>query len=186
MNKPYLHRPGIDMVFWRKKFCDPLSDILFTLLGQTWCLKWSLKDGTKKDVLKSDNKYKTLPEAQRTQDIESKTWIISKSWNECKFQFSTLNIPPLPGNHLSHLVHLPVILLAHHHLNDNRYLPMVQQHILSPTWLQLTSTPAPIFRATPVPPPCRPPWWSPSPHWARPPSIRWQPSTPNCPIGIIS
>ena len=24
----------------------------------------------------------TLPEAQRTQDIESKTWIISKSWNK--------------------------------------------------------------------------------------------------------
>ena len=96
----------------------------------------------------------TLPEAQRTQDIESKTWIISKSWNECKLQFSTLSLPPLPGNHLSHFVHLPVILLAHHHLNDNRYLPMVQQHIFSPTWSQLTSTPAPIFRATPVPPPC--------------------------------
>ena len=131
------------------------------------------------------NIIKTLPEAQRTQDIESKTWIISKSWNECKFQFSTFSLPPLPGNHLSHLVHLPVILLAHHHLNDNRYLPMFQQHILSPTWSQLTSTPAPIFRATPVPPPCRPPWWSPSPYWARPPS-KWQPSTQNCPIGIIS
>ena len=130
--------------------------------------------------------WKTLPEAQRTQDIESKTWIISKSWNECKLQFSTLSLAPLPGNQLSHLVHLPVILLAHHHLNDNCYLPMFQQHILLPTWSQLTSTPAPIFRATPVPPPCRPPWWSPSPHWARPPSIRWQPSTPNCPIGIIS
>ena len=33
---------------------------------------------------------KTLPEAQRTQDIETKTWIISKTWNKCKFQFSTL------------------------------------------------------------------------------------------------
>ena len=87
----------------------------------------------------------TLPEAQWTQDIEYKTWIISKRWNRCKFQFSTLSLPPLPGNHLSHLVHLPVILLAHHHLNDNRYLPMFQQHILLPTW-------------------------SPSPHWARPPS----------------
>ena len=32
----------------------------------------------------------------------------------------------------------------------NRYLSMSQQHILSPTWSQLTSTPAPIFRATPV------------------------------------
>ena len=56
--KPYLHRPGIDMVFWRKKFCDPLSDLLFTLLGQTWWPKWSLKDWTKKDVLKSDEKIK--------------------------------------------------------------------------------------------------------------------------------
>ena len=91
---------------------------------------------------------KTLPEAQRTQDIESKTWIISKSWNECKFQFSTLSPPPLPGNHLCHLVHLPVILLAHHHLNDNRYLPMFQQHILSPTWSQLTSSNIPCSSCT--------------------------------------
>ena len=90
----------------------------------------------------------TLPEAQRTQDIESKTWIISKSWNECKFQFSTLSPPPLPGNHLCHLVHLPVILLAHHHLNDNRYLPMFQQHILSPTWSQLTSSNIPCSSCT--------------------------------------
>ena len=42
--------------------------------------------------------FKTLPEAQRTQDIESKTWIISKSGNKCKFQFSTFSPPPLPGN----------------------------------------------------------------------------------------
>ena len=72
-----------------------------------------------------------MPEAQRTQDIESKTWIISKSWNECKFQFSTFSLPPLPGNHLSHLVHLPVILLAHHHLNDNRY-HVTEQYSKSP------------------------------------------------------
>ena len=50
--KPYLHSPGIDMVFWRKKFCDPMSDVLFTLLGQTWCLKWSLMDWTKKYIKK--------------------------------------------------------------------------------------------------------------------------------------
>ena len=30
-------------------------------------------------------------------------------------------------------VHTLVILHAHHHLNDNCYLPMVQQHMLSPT-----------------------------------------------------
>ena len=58
LNKPYLHWPGIDMVFWRKKFFDPLSDLLFTLLGQKVCPKWSLKDWTEKDVLKSDEKYK--------------------------------------------------------------------------------------------------------------------------------
>ena len=76
-----------------------------------------------------------------------------------------------------HLVHLPAILLAHHHLNDNHYLPMVQQHILSPTWSQLTSSNIP----------CRPPspWWPPSPHWAQPPS-KWRPPTHNCPIDIIS
>ena len=153
-------------------FCITISKVLSEWVSE-WVSEWQ------GHLLSCSGQLKTLPEAQRTQDIESTTWIISKSWNECKFQFSTLNPPPLPGNHL------PVILLAHHHLNDNRYLPMFQQHILSPTWSQLTSTPAPIFRTAPVPPPCRPPWWSPSPHWARPPS-KWQPSTPNCPIGIIS
>ena len=49
---------GIDMVFWRKKSSDPMSDILFTFLGQTWCPKWSLKDWTKKDVLRNDEKIK--------------------------------------------------------------------------------------------------------------------------------
>ena len=90
-----------------------------------------------------------LPEAQWTQDIESKTWMISKSRNECKFQFSTLNILPLPGNHLSHLEHLPVILLAHHHLNDNDKVDqLVRQHILSPTWSQLTSSNIPCSSYT--------------------------------------
>ena len=86
---------------------------------------------------------------------------------------STLSLPPLLGNHLSHLVHLPVILLAHHHLNENRYLPM---HCSNNIYCRQNdhSSPAPIFHATPVPPP----WWS-------PPS-KWQPSTSNCPIGIIS
>ena len=55
IEKPYLHWPGMDMVFM---FCDPISDVLFTLLGQTWCLKWSLKDWTEKDALKTDEKYK--------------------------------------------------------------------------------------------------------------------------------
>ena len=78
-------------------------------------------------VASKEQRYlgKTLPEAQRS----PKLGIISKSWNESKFQFSTFSLPALPGDHLSRLVHLPVILLAHHHLNDNRYLPMVQQHI---------------------------------------------------------
>ena len=65
--------------------------------------------------------------------LSPKLELYLKAETKCKFQFSTLSPPPLPGNHLCHLVHLPVILLAHHHLNDNRYLPMSQQHILSPT-----------------------------------------------------
>ena len=97
---------------------------------------------------------KTLPESQRTQDIESKTWIISKRWNKCRFQFSTLSLPPLLGNHLSHLVHLPVILFAHHHLNDNCYLPMHCSHNIYCRQND-HSSPAPIFHATPVPPPCQ-------------------------------
>ena len=67
--------------------------------------------------------YKTLLEAQRTQDIEFKTWIVSKSWNKSKFQLSTFSLPALPGDHLSHLA-----LLAHigldHHVNDN-YQPQI-------------------------------------------------------------
>ena len=101
-------------------------------------------------IEKLEKKLKqTLPEAQRTQDIESKTWIISKRWNKCRFQFSTLSLPPLLGNHLSHLVHLPVILLAHHHLNENRYLPMhCSNNILSPKWSQLTSSNIPCNSCT--------------------------------------
>ena len=37
-------------------------------------------------------------------------------------------------------------------------------YILSPLWSQ---TPAPTSHATPAPP-CRPPWWPPSPYWASP------------------
>ena len=47
---------------------------------------------------------------------------------------------------------------------------IVQLHILLPTWSQLTSTPSPTFHVTPVPPPCRPPWWPLILHWAPPAS----------------
>ena len=40
-----------------------------------------------------------------------------------KSRVSTFSLCPLLGDHLSHLVHLPVVLLIHHHLNDNHHLP---------------------------------------------------------------
>ena len=86
---------------------------------------------------------KTLPEAQRTQGIESLTQIITHGKNysrgEMKYMSDyknqawslklekssvrTISLCPLFGDHLFHLVHLPVVLLVHHHLNDNHHLP---------------------------------------------------------------
>ena len=42
------------------------------------------------------------------------------------FDFITLSLPPLNGDHLYHLGHLPVILLVHHHLNDTIAYPKAQ------------------------------------------------------------
>ena len=39
-----------------------------------------------------------------------------------KNSFSTFSRCPPLGDHLSHLIHLPAILLVHHHLNDNHHL----------------------------------------------------------------
>ena len=67
-------------------------------------------------------RYETFPEAQRTQAIESEIWI-SEAKTNTKSRFSTFSLPPLLGDHLSHLVHLPVILFVHHHLNDTHHMP---------------------------------------------------------------
>ena len=56
--------------------------------------------------------WKTLPEEQRTQDIESKTWIFSAAKTNTNSNFIPFSLPPLLDDHLSHLVHVPVILLA--------------------------------------------------------------------------
>ena len=166
-----LYRSGVDMFFCNICFKNFWTDWYGIYACKIWisCLKFCWKQ-------------QTLPEAQRTQDIESKTWIISKSRNECKFQFYTLNIPPSLVTTFSTLCTSPSsyspttisMTTVTSQCSNNIYC---RQHD--------HSSPAPIFRAAPIPPPCRPPWWSPSPHWARPPS-KWQPSTSNCPISIIS
>ena len=78
------------------------------------------------------------PEAQQTQDIASETWIISASKMDNESSFSTFSLCPLFGDHLSHLV-----LLVHHHLNDNHHLSngpttyFVANMITAPNSLQL-------------------------------------------------
>ena len=99
---------------------------------------------------------KLLPEAQRTQAIESETWIISAAKINTNFRYSTFNLPLLLGDHPSHLVHLPVIQLVHHHLNDTDHLPngpTTYTYCRPPPW---SLTPPPTFHATPAPP-CRSP-----------------------------
>ena len=63
-------------------------------------------------------------------------WIIFAAKAK-KFNVSTFSLCTLLGDHLSHLVHLPVVLLVH--LNDMTIItyPIAQQPILSPTWSQL-------------------------------------------------
>ena len=78
------------------------------------------------------------PEAQQTQDIASETCIISASKMDNESSFSTFSLCPLLGDHLSHLV-----LLVHHHLNDNHHLSngpttyFVANMITAPNSLQL-------------------------------------------------
>jgi len=105
--------------------------------------------------MKYNSDYKTLPEAQRTQGIESITQIIThgkkyfrgemkymsdyknQAWSIKleKSSVRTISLCPLLGDHLFPLVYLPVVLLTHYHFNDNHHLPnaMAQQPILSPT-----------------------------------------------------
>ena len=70
--------------------------------------------------------------ARGTTDPESKTWIISSAKRNTNSRFSTFSFPPPQsfGDHLSYLVHLPVILLVHHYLNHH-LTKMAQQPILS-------------------------------------------------------
>ena len=119
---------------------------------------------------------KTLPEAQRTQGIESITQIITHGKNYLRYEMKymsdyiviyqnqawslklekssvrTISLCPLLGDHLFHLVHLPVVLLVHHHLNDNHHLSNGPT-----TYIVANMITAPIFPAA-LAPPCRPPW----------------------------
>ena len=69
-----------------------------------------------------------------------------------KNSFSTLSLCPFLGEHLSHLanVHLPVVLLVHHHLNDNHHLPngpityIVANMITAPTCNFCKTLPTPL------------------------------------------
>ena len=113
-----------------------------------------------------------MPEAQRTQGIESITQIIThgkkyfrgemkymsdyknQAWSLKleKSSVRTISLCPLLGDHLFPLVYLPVVLLIHHHLNDNHHLPNGPT-----TYIVTNMITAPIFPAT-LAPPCRPPW----------------------------
>ena len=110
--------------------------------------------------------HKTLPEAQQTQGIESITQIIThgekhdrsemKYMNDYKNQTwslklekssaRTISLCPLFGEHL------PVVLLVHHHLNDNHHIPNGPT-----TYIVANMITAPTFPAT-LAPTCRPPW----------------------------
>ena len=50
---------------------------------------------------------------------------MNQAWSQKleKSSVRTISFCPLLGDHLFHLVHLPVVLLIHHHLNDNHHLP---------------------------------------------------------------
>ena len=68
-----------------------------------------------------------------------------------KSSVRTISLCPLFGDHLFHLVHLPVVLLIHHHLNDMTIITFPTTYIVA------NMITAPIFPAT-LAPPCQPPW----------------------------
>ena len=138
-------------------------------------IKMRQKEGNEEEEKAKDSYKKiveTLPEAQRAQGIESITQIIThgkkyfrgemkymsdyknQAWSIKleKYSVRTISLCPLLGDHLFHLVHLPVVLLIHHHLNDNHHLPNGP-----PTYIVANMITAPIFPAA-LAPPCRPPW----------------------------
>ena len=81
-------------------------------------------------------------------DYKNQAWSLKLE----KSSVRTISLCPLLGDHLFHLVHLPVVLLIHHHLNDNHHLPNGPT-----TYIVANMITAPIFPAT-LAPPCRPPW----------------------------
>ena len=138
-------------------------------------IKMRQKEGNEEEEKAKDSYKKiveTLPEAQRAQGIESITQIIThgkkyfrgemkymsdyknQAWSLKlkKSSVRTISLCPLLGDHLFHLVHLPVVLLIHHHLNDNHHLPNGPT-----TYIVANMITAPAFPATHVPH-CRPPW----------------------------
>ena len=81
-------------------------------------------------------------------DYKNQAWSLKLE----KSSVRTISLCPLLGDHLFHLVHLPVVLLIHHHLNHNHHLPNGPT-----TYIVANMITAPIFPAT-LAPPCRPPW----------------------------
>ena len=55
-------------------------------------------------------------------DYKNQAWSLKLE----KSSVRTISLCPLFGDHLFHLVHLPVVLLVHQHLNDNHHLPSTQ------------------------------------------------------------
>ena len=83
-------------------------------------------------------------------DYKNQDWSLKLE----KYSIRTISLCPLLGDHPFHLVHPPVVLLIHHHLNDNHHLP--DRPI---TFIVADMITAPTFTATLVPP---------CPHWASP------------------
>ena len=60
-------------------------------------------------------------------DYKNQAWSLKLEKSSAR----TISLCPLFGDHLFNLIHLPVVLIVHHHLNDNDYLPTSQhQHSL--------------------------------------------------------
>ena len=75
-------------------------------------------------------------------DYKNQAWSLKLE----KSSVRTISLCPLLGDHLFHLVHLPVVLLIHHHLNDNHHLPNGPT-----TYIVANMITAPLFPATLAP-----------------------------------
>ena len=98
-------------------------------------------------IITHDKKY-FRGEMKYMSDYKNQAWSLKLE----KSSVRTISLCPLLGDHLFHLVHLPVVLLIHHHLNDNHHLPNGPT-----TYIVANMITAPIFPAA-LAPPCRPPW----------------------------